>query len=194
MAKITSSIFFKALGASFLVATLALLGLIWLATKSQSYGGDFELVHKSSAWKLSDHSRDLNILYLGYAKCPDVCPMTLSITSEAFSKLSKSELKKVHLLFLSVDRDNETPEEVAEYASQFFPSFLGLSGSRKQIDHVASIFFASYMIDKDPKSYLGYSIVHTDRLFFLDHKGMVIETIQNPRSSELILETIRKNL
>lgn len=50
------------------------------------------------------------------------------------------------------------------------------------------------MLEKNPKSYLGYSIAHTDRLFFLNKKGYVIDSISNPRSADEILLKIKEHL
>ncbi|MBX3040954.1 MAG: SCO family protein, partial [Bdellovibrionaceae bacterium] len=89
---------------------------------------------------------------------------------------------------------NDKPDEVAEYAAQFFPEFLGLSGSREEIDKTVFLFHASYIVEKDPKSYLGYSIAHTDRLFFLDQKGQVVAMLASPKSADDILKLIKENL
>lgn len=175
-------------------AALVIAVLLWSALREPCLGGDFELTERGRPWTFSVQPKKLNILYIGYAKCPDVCPMTLAFTAEAFRGLDETERKNVRLLFLSVDRDNDRPDDVADYAAQFFPDFIGLSGSREQIDKTVSMFNASYIVEKNPKSYLGYSIVHTDRLFFLNSAGIQIATIPTPRSSELILKTIKENL
>lgn len=177
-----------------LVFSLVIAALVFYINYEPAVGGDFDLTYRAQEWKFSDHTKDLNLLYIGYAKCPDVCPMALSYAGYAFKNLSPAELEKVQLLFLSVDRDNDLPDDVANYAAQFFPTFLGLSGSRQQVDATVSLFGASYMVEENPKSYLGYSIAHTDKLYFLNKKGIVIHTIQSPRSAESIIEIIKENL
>ncbi|MBX3022949.1 MAG: SCO family protein [Bdellovibrionales bacterium] len=184
----------KALAISFVAAAFCSLGLIWYLTYEPPVGGDFSLTYRGNEWRLSQNAKELNILYFGYTKCPDVCPLTLSHAGQAFHGLTEDEAKRVHLLFLSVDRDNDVPEDVANYAAHFFPSFLGLSGTREQIDKTIAMYHASYIIEKDEKSHLGYSIAHTDRLFFLNNNGVVQATISNPRSSEEIIKTIKEHL
>lgn len=186
--------FLKVLIGAVTLAAIFMAALIRYVTYEPPVGGDFVLTFRGEPWIFSKAPKDLNILYIGYAKCPDVCPMTLSHAGQAFRSLSESEAKDVRLVFLSVDRDNDNPDDVANYAAQFFPSFIGLSGSRDEIDKAVSMYRASYMIEKNPKSYLGYSIAHTDRLFFLNRKGVVVAMISGPKSAEEILKTIKENL
>jgi len=191
--KLTSFLLLSLAGAVLLVS--AVIGLLlWHATKQPVSGGDFTLNYQGQDWTFSSHAKDLNLLYIGYTKCPDVCPLTLSHAGEAFERLSAENKKDLQLIFVSVDSEHETPEEVAAYARQFNPDFIGLTGTKTALDQAVGLFHASYIVEKEPGSYLGYSIAHTDRLFFLDQKGHVIDVIQNPRSSDLILQKIKENL
>lgn len=178
-----------------LITTAAIMsGILWYITKEPTFGGNFILTYKSQPWELAANSKKLNLLYIGYMRCPDVCPMALSYASQAFKQLSPQELEKVQLIFLSVDYQNDKPDDVAGYAAQFFPSFVGLSGSEEQINKTVSTFKASYMVEKNEKSYLGYSIAHTDRIYFLNSKGIVLKMIASPRDSDLIVQYIKEIL
>ncbi len=192
--KLNFKTFVIAVTTSFLLVVSIIGFMIWKAEERPTYGGNFTLTYKGQPWKFSYEAKPLNLIYFGYVKCPDVCPLTMTYVGGAFRKLSPEELKKVRFMFLSVDQAHDKPEEVAEYAQNFFPSFLGLSGSKKQIDDTINMYPASYMVEKDPKSYLGYSIIHTDRLFFLDDKGHMIDAMSSPRDSEKILEKIKEHL
>lgn len=177
------------------VVIAVVLGVVFYReVRGPRVGGNFVLQHPSGEWTFRDHAKDLNLLYIGYAKCPDVCPMVLAHTSHAFSQLKADEVANTNLIFVSVDVDNDTPESVATYATQFFKTFIGLSGTRAQVDSVSKFFNSSYTVDKDEKSYLGYSISHADRLYFLNKKGFVIDEIQTPRSGDVIVSKIREHL
>lgn len=154
-------------------------------------GGNFTANFNGNEWVYSDNTNKINLFYIGYVNCPDICPITLSSVNVAYNKLSEEEKKLVNVVFLSVDHENDTPEEVAEYTAQFSPSFVGLSGSKEQIDKIVDLFQASYIVEKDEKSYLGYSIMHTDRLWFLDKDGKSKDVILNPRLSDEILLKIK---
>ncbi|WP_413581631.1 SCO family protein [Bdellovibrio sp. HCB288] len=183
--------------ASIISAALA-VGLLFALNYYQNLqpelGGDFQANYNGTSWKFSDDAKKLNLLYFGYAKCPDVCPMALTYASQAMKSLTDQERQKIRLIFVSVDVANDTPANVAVYAQQFDPSFVGLSGTKENIDTAVHQFAASYIEEKDPKSYLGYSISHTDRIYFLNQKGIVLDTLPNPRSAESIIEKIKENL
>lgn len=185
---------FKIIGASFLVATLVLAGLIWYGTRVPARGGDFTLKNPQGDWQFKTHAKKLNLFYVGYAKCPDVCPMTLSFLADAFKDLTEQERQDVQVLFLSVDVEHDSAESVAIYATQFNPSFIGLSGTKEQVDQVMRLVGASYIYEADAKSYLGYSISHTDKVFFLNKKGLVIDEEAMVRSKEILTEKIRSHL
>lgn len=168
---------------------------IWQTIKGPTSGGDFTLTYRGGTWNFSSAPKKLNLLYFGYTKCPDVCPMSLSYAGGAFRMLNAEDLKKIRFIFLSVDQAHDKPAEVADYATNFFPTFIGLSGSKEQIDKAIGLFPASYILEKDPKSYLGYSISHTDRIFFLNSKGFVVDSISGSKDgADAIYKKIKENL
>lgn len=176
---------------------LIILILIYIAFQIRAImaphmvGGDFSANFNGDSWTYSQNTNKVNLFYIGYVNCPDICPITLSSVNVAYNKLTEEEKKLVNVIFLSVDHQNDTPEEVAEYTAQFSPNFVGLSGTKEEIDKIVELFQASYIVEKDEKSYLGYSILHTDRLWFLDNDGKAKDVILNPRLSDEILLKIK---
>lgn len=179
---------------SMVLSALAVGGVVWYGSRSPTRGGDFTLNYVGKDWTFSQNAKKLNLVYVGYSKCPDVCPMSLSYAAQAFRKLSAEDLEKVQFIFISVDVEHDTPEDVALYAKQFFPQFVGLTGTRASIDQTITAIGASYMIEQDTKSYLGYSIAHSDRIFFLNKKGFVIDTLPGLRSDEPLIQKVKENL
>jgi protein SCO1/2 len=115
--------------------SLGLMGLfVWNAGREPVYGGDFTASFRGQDWNFEKEARDLNLLYFGYAKCPDVCPLSLSFLGAAFKKLTPDQIKKIKVIFVSVDYEHDKPEDVADYAQNFYPEFVGLSGTQNQID------------------------------------------------------------
>jgi protein SCO1 len=186
--------FFKAFLISFVLVAAALTLILWHHSKQPQYGGDFTLTYRGQPWRFSQAPAELNLLYFGYAKCPDVCPLALSYAGSAFKELKPEELKNIRLLFVSVDYLHDDPNAVADYAKNFYPDFMGLSGSREQIDQTIGLFPASYMLEENPKSYLGYSISHTDKIFFLNSRGQVVDELASPRDVSSIVKKIKENL
>lgn len=165
-----------------------LAAVIWTGEKTASLGGDFSLMSSSGEWKFSEHAKKWNLIYFGYTHCPDVCPLTLSVAAEAFKKIPEKDLDQIQFIFVSVDSEHDTVESSMQYAQQFFPQFLGFTGPLAMIDFVVRKMGASYILEKNPKSYLGYSISHSDRVFILNSKGIVVDSISNPRTVEDFLQ------
>jgi len=192
--KISRAGFLKLFLTFALVAAVAVGIMVWREMRGPVLGGDFTLNYDGQEWSFSKNARALNLLYIGYVKCPDVCPMRMSYLAQAFHHLSAEQLKKVQMIFVSVDFAHDRPHSVAEYARQFNPQFVGLTGTKADIQKTVDLFGASFMVEKDPKSYLGYSIVHTDRIFFLDDDGTVIDSVSSPQSYTEILDKIKEHL
>ncbi|MBC7466326.1 MAG: SCO family protein [Bdellovibrio sp.] len=177
-----------------LISLLTVGAVLFYASQTPKLGGDFSALTEKGVWNFSDDPKPLNLLYVGYVKCPDVCPMALSFSAEAFRQLTDKERSQVRLTFVSVDIEHDTAKSVSDYALQFNPKFIGLTGSLKQMDKIMKLIGASYMVEPNPKSYLGYSIAHTDRIFFLNKKGYVLDSLANPRSAESVVQKIKENL
>ena len=113
------------------------------------FGGNFEmdstLGHKAS---LHDFNDKVVLLSFGYTNCADICPVTLNFLNTAIKQLKDLE-KKVQVLFVSVDPDYDTPEHMKMYLNYFNPSFVGLSGSRDEIDHITALYNIRYSKTSD---------------------------------------------
>ncbi|MCB0385569.1 MAG: SCO family protein [Bdellovibrionales bacterium] len=177
------------------VVTLAALWMFLQERRHESYlGGDFILNHGGVAWQFSDHAKDLNLLYIGYTKCPDVCPLRMTKIREALAGLGVKELRGIQPIFISVDTDNDKPEEVSAYAQYFLKGFVGLTGSQSEVNKAISLFGATYSKSAEPNSELGYSYIHTDRLYFLDNRGRVLDSMVAPTDAAEILAKVKEML
>ncbi|MGH4034710.1 SCO family protein [Actinomycetota bacterium Odt1-20B] len=72
------------------------------------------------------------LLYFGYTNCPDVCPLTMSNIAVAkkqlATKLPKSELDKLQVVFVTTDPKRDTPEVLGKWLKAQDPDFIGLTG------------------------------------------------------------------
>ncbi|MCM2391421.1 SCO family protein [Streptomyces albipurpureus] len=69
------------------------------------------------------------LLFFGYTKCPDVCPLTMSNIAIAEKKLPKADQDKLQVVFVTTDPERDTPAELGKWLpSAGDPSFIGLSG------------------------------------------------------------------
>ena len=133
-------------------------------------GGDFELVdHENRTWNLSSQRGKVALLYFGYTMCADACPMAMSKIAQAYRQLGP-DASRVAALFVSVDRDRDTPAVLKEYVAAFSIPVIGLTGTREQIDRTTAQYRAPYSIEKSD-SKAGHFVSHTTSLFLIDQEG-----------------------
>ena len=93
------------------------------------WGRDFQLEGDDGRpHQLADFRGKVVALYFGYARCPDVCPLTLA-TLGASLRLLGEDGKRVQVIFVSVDPKHDKPKVLARYVRSFHESFLGLYGN-----------------------------------------------------------------
>ncbi|WP_157670583.1 SCO family protein [Chitinibacter sp. GC72] len=131
-------------------------------------GGEFELVdHHGKTVRLADYAGKVVVIFFGYTSCPDVCPTTLAELRTTMAEL-KEQAKDVQVLFISVDPERDTQSLLSQYVPAFHPSFIGLSGSKAQIDAVVKSYRAIYQKQGKDKN---YTVDHTAGSYLLDRSG-----------------------
>ncbi|HNB53416.1 MAG TPA: SCO family protein [Anaerolineales bacterium] len=111
----------------------------------------------------------LIILYFGYTNCPDVCPASLGVLSQALKLLGK-KADKVQVLFITVDPARDTAERLVTYLTHFNPNFIGLTGSPEEIAQVASLYGVYF--EAQPSESKGiYWMDHTASTMVIDQEG-----------------------
>jgi protein SCO1/2 len=119
---------------------------------------------------LRDHLGKVVILEFGYTFCDEVCPVTLARLTEVYRKLG-SAARDVHLIFVSVDPERDSPERLREYLGAFNPSFLGATGTPDEVGavHKAYGVVARQVVSRNPA--LGYAVAHSSSLYLVDRQG-----------------------
>jgi len=123
-----------------------------------------------SRFRLSELRGDVVLVFFGYTACPDVCPTTMAELRQALSELKAQDVERVKVVFVTVDPDRDSPERVQEYVDQFNPAFIGLSGSKTDLEKVWSEY-GVYREIADEQSAAGYIVNHTARVSLVDQQG-----------------------
>lgn len=113
-------------------------------------GGPFTLTdHLGQTRSEKDFAGKYMLIYFGYTYCPDICPTDLSKMTRTLEMLKdKGGAKKAELvqpLFITVDPERDTSEQLNDYVSNFHPRLIGLTGSKE-------------LIEKAKKAYKVYAI------------------------------------
>ena len=127
---------------------------------------DFELAAADGQpFHLSDVEGDIALVYFGYTFCPDVCPLTLVDVKKALAELEGRE--RVHVVFVSVDPERDTPEVLARYMNAFDPAFVGLTDDFEKVQAVMKPFGAYAAREEVADSAAGYLVSHTAHVFLV---------------------------
>jgi protein SCO1/2 len=128
------------------------------------------------------------ILYFGYTACPDICPTTMSAVAQADQLLAKSRdsdlLKKLQVVFVSVDPERDTTEVLHRYVTAFSPDFIGVTGSHDAIAALAAQLNAAFMKVPGPDG--SYQIDHTGNLVLIDPQGRYYAFMKLPHQPDRI--------
>jgi protein SCO1/2 len=185
-----------------LLLTLALLGGIVTAylltprpnTSNQSMlqtlGGDFTLQGINGDVSLHDFNGKVVMIYIGYTNCPDVCPTSLAIMSQAIKNMDIAQQEQIQPIFISVDPERDTPERLAEYSSFFHPSILGITGSRDSIDTVVRQYGSFYRMVDMKDSAMGYAVDHSSRIYLINKQGKLSKTIMHGTMPDQLITEI----
>jgi protein SCO1/2 len=118
---------------------------------------------------LQDFKGKVVVLYFGYTYCPDVCPATLSVLAGALRTLGK-KADDIQVIMVTVDPERDTPEKLASYVQNFYPTFMGLSGTPEQIAEAATLY-GIYFAKNAGDSPENYTMDHTASLMVIDQTG-----------------------
>jgi len=138
---------------------------------SSEFGGDFTLTdHNGNKASNKDFRGQYVLLYFGYTDCADICPVGLHAAGRALNIMGEDG-NEVMPLFVNLDHELESLQEMEKYIHYFHPRFVGFTGSKQEIYQAAELYDVRYQyIDKgDDKSLL----IHSGKIFFHGKDGKV---------------------
>ncbi len=182
-----------------MLAAIAAIGSVLLqnSTKSEqradapAFQADFELTdHQGKLRTDEDFEGRWMLVFFGFANCPNVCPTTLAEVATVMVLLGK-DAGKIQPLFISIDPDRDTPEQLATFVPAFNADIIGLTGTPDQIKRTSETFRVYFEKVKDASSPDGYTIGHSSQLFLLDPQGGYVVAWTYGTSAEEILADLK---
>ncbi|MCX8085827.1 MAG: SCO family protein [Rhodocyclaceae bacterium] len=159
---------------------------------SPPVGGDFTLAGPAGPVSLHDFAGKLVLLQFGYTYCPDICPTSLALLSEALGRLVPVEAARVQALFVSVDPERDDAARLAEYTAFFHPAILGLTGEPQALAEIASRYGAVF--SRQANAAGGYTIDHTALTYLIDGQGRLVASLPHATPVERLVAEIRRHL
>jgi protein SCO1/2 len=162
--------------------------------EGSTIGGPFTLTGedgKTVQW--SDFDGKYRIVYFGYTFCPDVCPLDVAATMQAYAKLEKDNpalAAQIQPIFITIDPERDTVERVAEFTDAFHPRLLGLTGTPAQIAEAAKEFSAVYQRGDDTAG--GYLMDHSRVVYLMGRQGEPLAILPSDEGPQAVLAEIEK--
>ncbi len=159
----------------------AMLGGVGQASKTEQnataqssgalLGGPFEMVNQSGETVTEASYADHYLfIYFGFTFCPDICPAALESMSVALDQLG-AKGANVKPLFVTVDPERDTVENVREYVANFHEDFDGLTGTAEQVRSMADVYKVYYRKNITDLGQDGYLMDHSGYIYFMDPAG-----------------------
>ena len=150
-----------------------------LNQKTERHKYDFSVsTHQGIVTKENFKGKVLAI-YFGYTFCPDVCPTSLGSLSQALKGLTQKQLQDFQGLFISVDPDRDTLENLESYAHYFHNNFIGATSTKENIDDITKRYGTFYEKIYLKDSQMNYSVSHTSYIYLFDKEGNFVKRIEH---------------
>jgi len=145
-------------------------------------GGEFALQSSlGREVRLSDFRGKVVLLFFGYTSCPDICPANLAHLKTLTKDLGPAA-DGTQVILVTIDPETDTAERLKEYLGRFDRRFVGVTGSREEIDRVAKLFMVKHdkshgvevtMQHNRSKSFTdkGFLYAHSQQIYLLDKQG-----------------------
>lgn len=131
---------------------------------------DFELQdHRGQVFNKARMQGIWTIVFFGFTHCPDICPTTLAMLNDTYSKLKDSEKERLQVVMISLDSERDTVEKLAEYVPYFNPEFTGVTGNKHLIRRLTAELNVAY--NQVPLSGDDYTVDHSTQLILVNPMG-----------------------
>ncbi|MDA9882610.1 SCO family protein [bacterium] len=154
-----------------------------------------ELIDQNGIARNEDDFADRPIaLFFGFTYCPDVCPTTLTMLAAARDNLDSAGINTnaLQIIFITVDPERDTPEQLKQYLSLFDANVTGLTGSPDKVRSVLQQF--GIYAQKNSQGDADYLYDHSAAIFLYRDDGSFKGTIVHNEPIAFITEKIKSIL
>lgn len=161
-----------------------------LSEPVMTIGGPFELVDvDGKPFTDKDLLGKPRAMFFGFTFCPDVCPTTLWEATEWLNALGP-DAEKLNFVYVSVDPERDTPEQMKSYLSAFHPQIIGLTGTVEQVQKVVEAYRVyAKKVELDGGD---YTMDHTATVYLMDAEGGFRGTIAYGEAEENAVLKLRR--
>lgn len=108
------------------------------------------------------------LMFFGFTSCPNICPTTLSELTNILEKLG-SDANRLNVVFVSVDPERDTINQMADYLTAFDKKIIGLTLTSQELEVMSKKYRFYYK--KVPIERGDYTMDHTSGVYMLEADG-----------------------
>ncbi|KAH0739561.1 hypothetical protein KY290_038266 [Solanum tuberosum] len=156
-------------------------------------GGPFSLIdHNGKPVTEKDFFGKWTVVYFGFTHCPDICPDELQKLAAAVDKIKETSGIEIVPVFISVDPERDTVEQVGEYVKEFHPNLIGLTASPEEIKKTARAYRVYYMKTEEEGS--DYLVDHSIVMYLMDPKMEFVKFFGKNNDVDMLTDGIIKEI
>ncbi|MEP0072651.1 MAG: SCO family protein [Marinomonas sp.] len=155
-------------------------------------GGPFTLETKQGPFSLSDIEGKVGVVYFGFLSCTEACPASIGVVQAAYKQLTDEERDNVQFLFISVDPERDSLEDLYDFGDYYDNDLLALTGTKEEIDKVTSDYGVFFELTDLEGSALGYTVDHSSRFYMIDKQGKLFTTMSHSTTPSELAARIKQ--
>jgi protein SCO1 len=138
------------------------------------------------------------LLYFGFARCPDICPSEMNKVAKVLDILQQQnpELRnKIAPVFVTVDPARDSIQALRQYAKDFHPSYIFLTGSPLQVQQMAKKYRVYVSkADENGNDDGDYLVDHSIVVYFHDDTGDLADCFTQSMRPKDIVEKVKERM
>lgn len=163
---------------------------------------EFALVdHAGRRVSLASYRGAPVLLFFGYTRCPDVCPLTLHRLRRAVDAAGR-RAADTRILLVTLDPAHDTPAVLGAYVQRFGPGVVGLTGDSAALAQARG-GYGAYVAPAPPPSSAtqghgahapapaAAKTVHSGVVYGIDRRGNLQVVITEGAAPELVAADVR---
>jgi protein SCO1/2 len=160
-------------------------------------GGAFALTDQFGQRRAdADFRGQFLLVFFGFTHCPDICPVALLTMSDALDRLGV-QAAAVTPIFITVDPERDTAEALRDYAANFHPRLVALTGTPAEIGAVAKLYRVFYAkatgtsASADPADYI---MDHSAIIYLMGPDGSYVTHFEPGTAAQAMADELRERL
>lgn len=163
------------------------------ASGQAAIGGPFRLTDQNGERVAAkDFQGRWMLVYFGYTFCPDICPTTLATMTAALGELPQDLAEQVVPVFITVDPERDTVEQLKEYAPLFSDRLVALTGTDAEIKAAARAYKVYFSKAPGAGSGEDYAVDHSGFVYLMGPDGSYQTHFSHNASAEEMATRIQE--